>query len=354
MRFILWLTVWLRRIVVLVILFGIALAVPVLWVEFACKGTPLADDYTPVLPEEARRIEGRTYSGYPATYVTNAYADYADTLNGGDPHDYAFFGAIKGYWSSLCTLKKTAEAHGGMDADIKKAAYIDGVGLTADMATKAAYEETIGRIMTLIRGEAPAPLDLVEAQQAERFSATLRNRSWDARQYGEDASALWAAKTNAPRDWERAIALNGELRVKGFVASLVAPMLGDDPVMPDTTHVIVTDMPAETLGAVPGVQVVGPRGQGTEIAVSHGAAFTPAMLAIARQGGTFVEIAGNDDILLTISTPSSSSAGLTPLLSFEKPDGSYRHLLETKVWGLSNRLRELEGRGVGIDEIHDY
>jgi hypothetical protein len=355
MRFILWLTVWLRRLVLLVILFAIALALPVLWVEFTCKGTPLANDYTSLLPPESRRDESRTYTTYPEWHIVHVYEDYARVIETGDPQDFDFFSAIKGYWTSLCDLSKKAGAHGGFTGESKQTLYTIGVSFTAEMALKAAYEETIGRIATLVRGDTRAPLDNLSAQQAAQYAGFLSQTPWYKWNFARDADVLWNTNTGTPRDWERAVALTVENRVKSAYAGVIASAVeatGQDAL---TIRSIVKDIPPEALAAIPGVVVVGTRPEGIEIQTPRYAEFTRILQSMARQGAEFVEIAGNDDIMLTILSPAATTTGLTPIASFPRQGANdYRLLLEFKVWGLANRLREFEQSGLAIEHIHDY
>ncbi len=356
MRFILWLTVWLRRIVVLVILIAIGLAAPIGYVEFMCKGTPLTNDYASILPEANRRPESRTYTTYPEWHIVHAYEDYASVIQTQDPHTYEFFPAIKGYWSSLCELKKTAEAHGGMDTSSKQTLYTIGASFTLEMALKAAYEETLGRIMTLVRGPTRAPLDDLSALQASAYADFLNQTPWYKWNFTSDANALWDANSGVPRDWERAIALGIENRTKALYAGVIGKAV-DNVTGPDelTLRSVVKDMAPEALQAIPGVTVVATLPQGIEIETPRYAAFTQILMRIAEAGGSMVEIAGNDDILVTVLTDSPATPGITPLYSFQRQGTrDYRHLVEMKVWGLTNRLRELEAAGVTVEHVHDY
>ncbi len=353
MRVLLWVSVWLRRLVVAVLLLALVVAAPILWVETACRGAARAPDYAAVLPEEHRRDESRTYTTYPEWHIVHAYDDYARIVAAGDPHEFGYLRAIAGFWTSLCPLAERAAAHGGFTAESKQTIYTIGASFTAEMLLKAAYEETIGRLATLVRGDVRAPLDEVSAAQAAGYAAFLQQTPWYRWDFAGDAAALAAANSGTPRDRERAVALNIEYRAKalyaGVIARAVAAVGEDEP----TIRSVVSGLAPDALAAIPGVEVIGPLGEGIEIETPRYRAFTVILQAIAAAGGDFVEIAGNDDILFTAIGPEAPPPGA--VASFRRQGaGDWRHLIDAKVWGLASRLRGLEAGGLTLEHVHDY
>jgi hypothetical protein len=57
---------------------------------------------------------------------------------------------------------------------------------------------------------------------------------------------------------------------------------------------------------------VGARGDGVEIETPRYDLYTRILENIARQGGTIAEIAGNDDIMVTLSVPEGSTTSVPP------------------------------------------
>lgn len=95
-------------------------------------------------------------------------------IRDGDPHDYGFLRGIGGFWSSLCALSQASGAHGGVDGGTKQMVYVIGTSFTLELALKAAYEETLGRVATWIRGPDHAATDVISARQAADYAAFLR------------------------------------------------------------------------------------------------------------------------------------------------------------------------------------
>ena len=80
-------------------------------------------------------------------------------------------------------------------------------------------------------------------------------------------------------------------------------------------------------------------------------AFTRLAEAIAAAGGDFVEIAGNDDILVTVITDQPLTAGAIHSFARQGNPG-YRHLVLLRVAALGRTLRGLP-RG-SLEHVHDY
>lgn len=353
MRILYWLSLWLRRLVVAALVFVLILAMPVVYVETACRGSAGGASEPPLLPEESRRDESRTFTTYPEWHIVHAYDDYARVIEGGDPHDFSYVSAVTGFWGSLCPLAAKAAQHGGFTADSKMTIYTIGASFTGEMLLKGLYEETLGRIATLVRGDARAPLDDVSAQQAADYAAFLQQTPWYRWDFGSDARALVDGNSGTPRDWERAVALNIEYRAKAAYAKAIGAAVaatGNDELV---LRSVVSGLSPQALQGIEGVTVIGPRGSGIEIETPRYRAFTRIALALIEAGGDFVEIAGNDDILVTGLSDRDTAPGALYSVRRQGSDG-YRHLIDLKVWAMAERLRQLRDQGVEIEHIHDY
>lgn len=222
---------WVKRLALVVVLWLLASIAPIGGIELACRGEPVAqEDRKVLLPPEHHRAETRTYLTYPEWHIVHAYEDYAEVIAQGDPHEFNFFSSIAGFWTSLCALTQVAEAEGEIDWPTKRMVYVIGASFTFELGAKAAYEETLGRLATRVRGDERAPLDDLSAQQAAEYAEFLQQVPWFEWRWREDADALGAAAGLSRRDWERRIALGLEYRAKAVYAdALIKAMEGMPP-----------------------------------------------------------------------------------------------------------------------------
>ncbi|WP_172293231.1 hypothetical protein [Pseudoruegeria sp. HB172150] len=348
-----WLFRWFGRLLMVLAAFVVILLAPIAYVELACRSEPLPDNYVSILPPEHRRPESRTLLTYPEWHIVHAYDDYARVISEGDPHDFGFFSSITGFWSSLCSLSKASGAHGGFPWETKQMVYTIGVSFTAEFGAKAAYEETLGRIATWIRGSNRAPLDDLSARQAADYAAFLQQTPWYKWDFAAANNELAAANSGTFRDQERRIALGIENWVKSGYADIIASAVETVGADDLTLRMIVNGLTIEDLSELEVVQIISNRPQGIEIETPRYRDLTHILQKLAHLGADFVEIAGNDDILFT--TTSTEFRASDALISFPRQGyGDYRHLSMVRVNELAGRLRDIETGPVALEHVHDF
>lgn len=344
---------WLLRLVLVVVLLLVALIAPVGYVEFACTGDDEGQPYTAILPPEHHRAEARMLLTYPEWHIVHAYDDYAQVISDGDPHDFGYFGAVRTYWSSLCALKERAAAHGGVDAETKQLVYVIGVSFSAELALKAAYEETLGRAATWIRGADHSPLDDLSAQQAAGYAKFLQQVPWYKWDFQSDIAALEAAKTQAFRDRERRFALGTEFAAKSAYAGVIGDAVANVGADELTLRMIVSGPDVAALDQLDGITRIGTRPEGVEIETIRYRALTDLLKKMGTLNISIAEIAGNDDIMLTVIADEPMMQGA--LTSFQRQGyGDYRHLFVVKTTDLLSTIRQFADSNVMVEHVHDY
>jgi hypothetical protein len=342
---------WLKRLVALLVVLILGLLSPLLYIETMCRPTGTAAAYQPLVGPDWQRPEGRTLLTYPEWHIVHAYDDYAEVIRTGEPHQFGFLSAIRGFWSSTCALSQTSGAHGGFDWTTKQTIYTIGVSFTAELLAKAAYEESLGRLAVGLRGEDRAPLDDLSARQASDYATFLQQVPWYKWDFSSDAAALDAASTGSLRDTERRLALGAEYRVKAAYAKVIEAAVAQVGADQLRLRAVVTGLPEATLASLPEVQVIETLPEGTVIEAPRYRAFTRTAETIAAAGGEFVEIAGNDEILLTVITDLPTADGAVHSFARQGNPG-HRHLVLVPVSGLAATLRSLPDGA--LEHIHDY
>jgi hypothetical protein len=339
------------RLVLLLVVLVLGLLSPVAYVETMCRPDGAVVAHKPLVGADWQRPEGRTLLTYPEWHIVHAYADYAEVIRTGDPHDYGFLQAIGGFWSSTCALSRASGPHGGFPWETKQMVYTIGVSFTAELALKAAYEETVGRLFVALRGPSRAALDDLSAQQAADYAVFLQQVPWYKWDFTRDADALDATATDALRDRERRFALGLEYRAKAAYARVIEAAVAAVGADQLRLRAVVSGLSAEELAALPDVRVIETLAEGSVIEAPRYRAFTRLAEEIAAKGVTFAEIAGNDDILFTVITPDDSFPGAIHSFARQGNPG-YRHLVLVPVAQLADVLRGLPGGA--LEHIHDY
>jgi hypothetical protein len=338
----------------------VALLSPVAYVELACRGTPKGEAYKPLITDVAfQRSEANSYLTYPEWHIVYAYEGLAEKLKTGDEYRFDYFSSIAGFWSSACALTRTAGEHGAADFNTRGTMHVIGVSFTAELLLKALYEETLGRAFALLRGPTKTVQDVYAAEMAADYAAFLQQTPWYKYDFRNATDTLWVKPVDTLRGWERRFALGLEWRGKAAYARVIAEAVQASGEAALTIRSLVSGVSKEQLASIEGVKIIQTQTQGMLIETPRYRAFTDILFEIAMKGGTIVEIAGNDDVMVTVIAPSGAQF-LPPsgarLIKSVVRDGfdSQRVLLDVRVSELAPMLNALQGSGVLLEHVYDY
>ncbi len=342
---------FLKRTLQLLLMLVLTLAAPSLYVETMCRPSGEPAPATPLSSET--RPEIRTLLTYPEWHIVHAYDDYATVIDQGNPHDFGYLRAIAGYWSSLCTLTRASGELGEIDGGTRQLVHVIGVSFTFEMLMKGLYEETIGRAATWVRGPQQTRLDNLSALQAADYAAFLQQVPWYRYDFRGDAATLNAAATDAFRDQERAFALGFEHLTRAAYADVIAQAVAATGFDDLTLQMVVTGLTPAQIEAVEGVTILRDAPGGVEIETPRYRELTGILANWADQGATFLDMAGNDQIMFTAISDTPDVPGA--LASLDRQGyGDTRHLFLIPVTSLAEALRGLDSAGLRLEHIHDY
>ena len=340
----------------------IALMSPVAYVESFCRAEMAAQDYRPLITDPAfQRSEANTYLTYPEWHIVYAYEGLAKTLETTDEYAFDYKSSIAGFWTSFCALNRQANRHGGGDFNTRATIHVIGVSYTLELALKAAYEETIGRLFANLRGPQKTPQDLYAARTAADYAKFLQQVPWYKYDFEAAKAELWAEPvTSFLRGWERRLALGGEFSAKTAYAGVIASAVEASGVAILRIRSVVRGLDAASLGSIDGVDVIEPGAGGFIIETPRYRAFTHILEAITRRGGTVVEIAGNDDIMLSAvgwddpDLQALRHGAILARIPRDGYEGSARWLVGLKVADIGPALDEIKANGLELEHIYDY
>jgi hypothetical protein len=346
---------------------GLLLAViivPIAYVETACRG-PSAT----VRPDEpykrlltagpGLRKEARTWLTYPEWHIVYSADSYGRFLARKPPSAFPYFRHIGGFWSSYCALNKVTSASGGT-GEAKVMIYTIGISFTIELGLKGLYEKTIGRLFEWTAGSASAG-DRYSAQVQQRYGAFMHETPWYEFPFGQALRGLWGAGETRQyvRNGERRAALSVEYGVKAGYAGIIGwasnSTLGPD----QRTLRMLLPAGADPASVDPRIRVVGRTGEGLlAVEVPRYAQLTDILGKLAAAQVDPVEIAGNDDIFVTVLAPAAAAAppDAAVLLTMPLDDrAGWRRLgLSTKVIRLGALLRAVRAGGGEIEHVYDY
>jgi hypothetical protein len=357
-----------RRILVGLLVLGVVLAAPILWIEGVCTaprdpkarpGKPLVDD------RGYARRESDSYLSFPEWHIVYAYEDLAGVLRRGDESDFAYARQIVGFWHSLCRLTQVVSAREPIGTDTRVMLYTIGWSFTAELALEGGYEKTVGRLFEWLRGKGKTPEDEFVARDMQAYAAFLRQTPWYEYPFAARLIGFWRGTPlrgeHLARKLERRAVITLEYGTKAVYGRLIgyasATALGAADL---EVHTIVLGLEAGDLAREPQVKVVRELGWGrTLIRTPRYQAYTDLLVRLARRGRNVAEIAGNHRILVTALAPLDPlpmPAGATALFEMRiqsRPDRR-RLGLDVVVAQLTAAIRSLEAAGATIEHVYDY
>jgi len=340
--------------------------VPIVYVETRCTaplpGEASAAPFHSRLPGQAgRRGEARTWLTYPEWYIVYSADSYARYLGaGGRPSGYGYFGQISGFWSGLCAVNRASAPAGGA-GDAKVMLYTIGLSFSAEMLVKAAYENTLGRLSEWIGGHRSAD-DAYNAEIWRHYGAFMHETPWYRFPFGRAFSGLWTTESGGTpvRHWERRIALSLEYGVKAGYAGLIGwasgATLGRDEL---TLRFVAHAEPARLAAIDRRLRPVARLGHGlTAVEAPRYAQFTDILVHLSQTPVEISEIAGNDDIFVTLLVPAAyrPPEGAQAILEvpLEERPGWRRLGLTVKVPRLLGLIRQARSGGAELEHVYDY
>lgn len=337
----------------------VLLMLPVAWIELGCRADAAPQRYASLIEDPAfQRREANTYLTYPEWHIVFAYDGLAHALTTGDEHAFGYLASIARFWRATCALTRIADERGGADGDTRTMVHTIGVSFTVEMLAKAAYEETIGRA-TWLRGPRKTAQDAAVASMAADYAAFLRQTPWYQYPFDRKASELWAAPVDdAVRGWERRLGIGLEFRAKAAYAKVLAGAVAATAPAQLVIRSVVGGLEPSVLHDIPGVTVVGVRGDGIEVETPRYDKFTRILVEIARRGGTILEIAGNDEVMATLTVAAGVEAvvphGAVILRMQRDRRPGERLLVNVRLRDLAPFLNAHPLGEPGLEHIFDY
>jgi len=376
---------WLKRLVKVVLLVGlIVVAIPLAGIAYGFWTTdPL--DQTPLpgttagappvaLANQVRaeiagyqRPEESTYLTYPEWAIVYAAREYANFLKAGNRESqFAYWSYIGQFWRDYAMVIRATADKPFNFANHQMLAVI-GTSHTIEHAIQWAYENTVGRI-TEWTSQKPVAVDRYQADVAAEYAAFLDQVPWYQFPYAEKRAGLLAVK---PDVWGDSIRTY-ERKAQGFLAYSIKQTYADliksalaatsDPAFLDI-HVWGTgDEPGAVQAAIAGEPDTklekDMAADGAVFVTKRYQVFTEMIPRLIGKGMRFVEIGGNDEILVTVL--SNDEVALPPgarlLFGYQLPaePATRRTGLTLAVRELHTVLPALAAAGVRLEHVYDY
>lgn len=365
---------WLVRVIVR--LFAIVLIIPVIglaygWMTTADRAPTSRSQTAPAaisaqLREEIpgyQRPEAAAFQTYAERSVIHAAREYAAFVATRGESGFPYFGYIGRFWQDYAIVVRTTAPY---PFDTKTHARLLAIGTahTVELGLQWAWENSVGRLTEWSAGWRKTPQDHYLAATALEYAAFLDRAPWHRFDYERKRAGLWRSRPAttghaAIRSWERKLAFGLSYSIKQTAAGLV-PRGFEARADPTRSHIHVwAQGPVTTaIRGLPDTALERRLGSdGAVFITRRGQAFTNLAPQLVAKGIRFVEIGGNQDVLLTVlsETTAVQAAGVRRLFEHKLPADPARRRTGfiVPVSSLHVVLPLLASGGARLEQIYD-
>ena len=309
-----------------------------------------------------QRPEESTFLTYPEWAIVYAAREYAGFVDKDQPSGFPYFAYIGRFWQDYATVIRASSGHDFNFANHQMLVVI-GTSHTIEHALQWAYENTVGRITEVMAGRRTA-VDRYQAGVAADYAAFLDQVPWYQFPYADKRQGLFAVQPasgdSALRTSERKLAFGFADTIKQGYADLIKSALAatSDPAALDI-HVWAKGPVGEATRGEPDTLLERDLGaDGAVLVTRRNQVFTEMIPRLIDKGVSFVEIGGNDEIMVTVLSTDSIAVpeGMRILFSYPLPaDPSTRRTgMVVAVRKLHLVLPAMMEAGARLEHVYDY
>jgi hypothetical protein len=309
-----------------------------------------------------KRSEESTYLTFPEWYLVFNPQEYGTFIAHTTPSNFPYFKSIGQFWGTYCQAYGITKRNYPFNAGDHLTISVIGSSFTVEYTLKGLWENTIGRASGWI-ATPQSEEDVYAAQVAQEYGNFIPTAPWYDFPFGDKFIGLWADTQIFGPHWirkiERKVFLSLEYGIKSVYALLIR--IGTHAVYgtSDTEIYIAAKNVPQSVFSNPHVKKVKDLGNSSYLlSVPHYQGFTDTIPVLAEQGVTFVDFAGNDEILLTVIAPQNWEAPIqngTVIFTINTTTNTSKRVgIQAPVRTLHTLLQQLKVEGVAIEHLYDY
>jgi hypothetical protein len=311
------------------------------------------------------RDEDSTYLGYPEWFIVWSYTEKADFQQSHLPSGFPFFRSIRQYWSGYCCVHGMTRGKYPFNFGEHLMLVVIGTSFSVEYSIRGMYENTVGRLTEWTSGHEPADEDAFSSRVAREYADFVHVRPFYEFSFWSRFKRLWTENKlwgrHPLRKLERRVFLSVDYSLEAFYCWIIEAATHVTYGFESAdTYALIEHAPASLFTDNPRIRQVKDAGDGAYIVIiPRYQEFTTVAEWLADRDVHFVEIAGNDEILVTVVTPgdwrydlSAGEAAFSTTLA-TAPERK-RVAIATPVARLHTVLSELKRRGIAVEHIYDY
>jgi hypothetical protein len=317
--------------------------------------------------EKNRRPLEDSYFSYPEWYIVWSYEERAQYLPKNLPSGFPYFASIGQYWKSYCFICALTQSRHQFNFGDHLSSFVLGGSFALEYAIRGAYEQTIGRLSEWTSSHELVEEDAYAARVAREYADFVYIRPFYEFHFAHALKQLWKETPlwgkHPIRKWERKFILSVDYGIEALYAEAMqlASHLAYG-AESDETYTWLESAPESVFLEFPRVKIIQETArQSYVVSIPRYQEFTELAVAMAKRDVHFAQIAGNDEIMLTVVAPKNWTLDLpaneATLLFTENiltQPNLQRLAFECPVHSLHSVLNHLAAAGPKIEHIYDY
>jgi hypothetical protein len=362
--------------ILIVIVLFLAVAAPPLYLGFFCRPhgafpeEPKTEQEATMLQQatsanrDYARREERTYLTFPEWHVVYSADEYANFIAGNPPSGFPYFSSAVQYLKGYCSAVASTRGRYPFNTDSHVMLAVIGASFAAEQTIKGVYENTAGKLAERIF-TSDTEEDRFARNTAREYGVFIHTTPYYEFPYFEKLSSLWKETgligPHLARKAERKLFLSLEYGLKGAHGWIMTKIVRAtyEPQAPET-YLWVRPAAGGALPEDERIEKIKEFEDGSFlIRVPRYQAFTEVALALASNNASFIDIAGNDEILVTAVVPRDWLYTLEKgQLLFTMPIltdiGKSRVGIRAPVKSLTAIINALVSSGLSPEHLYDY
>jgi len=315
--------------------------------------------------EGYNRYEVSTYLTFPEWHLVYISEDYANFIEKNKPSKFPYARSIGQFWKGYCSIygitSKQYEFYLGDHFMI----WVIGVSTSVEYGIKGLYENTVGRVTEWLSYPERGAEDEFAYEFNKEYVAFIYDYPWYMFSFAEKLEELWTDVDifgkNMLRKWERRWILSLELGAKTVYGAIIK--LGTRTIYGTAEteiYATVENISAEVFEEESRVKKVKEiSSKETIILLPRYRVFTELVPKLVQKGVVFEDIAGNDEIFMTIIAPKEWEYTLVEgevlfIMQGLNQPALNRIGVKVPVEKLHEILPQIEKEHIKIEHLYDY
>lgn len=308
-----------------------------------------------------------SYFSYPEWYIVWSYEERAQYLPKNLPSGFPYFASIGQYWRSYCFICGLTQSRHQFNFGSHLSSFVLGGSFALEYSIRGAYEQTVGRISEWTSAHRLVEEDAYAARVAREYADFVYIRPFYEFHFAHALKQLWKETPlrgeHPIRKWERKFILSVDYGCEAIYAEILqAASHLTYGVESADTYTWIENAPETLFREFPRVK------KGKDVSSQSYVAiipryqeFTDLAVKLANREVHFAQIAGNNEIMLTVAAPKSwnydlpaKEASLLFTENFLTQPDVRRIAFECPVQSLHSVLNHLAAQGIKTEHIYDY